>query len=541
MATITLTEYADGRIFQRKTNEKADITISGTYTESPSPTSIEARIVYHSTSNEVITWTEIDSSPSGGVFSGELEVPQGYWYDIQVRFSNDVSVVDNGINKFGVGLIFLCSGASNMYRMFSEGYSLLSASNGTRWMRAVDGYSWNILPEYDGAIKLANTINNALSAPVALLDTNIGGMAILEKAESSPGKYWLNEAEGTQYDNLKTLVENAGGSVEGVLWMQGEREALDDHDFVTQTEYYNGLTQFVSNLRRDLDYPQEVMPFYVGIIGRYTSSSSTDERWTTIKNAILQFYESDDNVFIGCVAHTFNLSDGIHYNIASRTIEGNRYAQSILESMGETSDGYGPRILYHEQVDSTNVDVVIQHSNGTDFTPTSNISGFSVLDDGVAKGISIVNRQDANTIRITVASALTGEITVRYMYGQSPNVGAYVRDNTTTALPLWDDGDIDLSTTTSTSTSSSTTTTSSSTTTTSSSTTTTTSSSTSTSSTTTTPFSYGIIKGNNNEVALKGEGLVGTIDGSTNEHIKKGDDYSVGKEGSNNDIALHSN
>ncbi len=60
------------------------MTVSGTYSNM-NWNRVEARVLQHGTSTPVIDWTTIDSTPGGGTFSGNLTVPQGGWYNVEVR------------------------------------------------------------------------------------------------------------------------------------------------------------------------------------------------------------------------------------------------------------------------------------------------------------------------------------------------------------------------------------------------------------------------------------------------------------------------
>jgi hypothetical protein len=110
--SITLADFEDGRIFQRRGRSR-NIMVSGTYTGMPK--AIEARVVSDGTLEEIVPWTAIDTSPKNGIFLGELlHVPQGGWYNIQVRYRNNHGVSSRGTHKWGVGILVGCLGQSNM-------------------------------------------------------------------------------------------------------------------------------------------------------------------------------------------------------------------------------------------------------------------------------------------------------------------------------------------------------------------------------------------------------------------------------------------
>ena len=96
-AAITLTDFADGRIFQRQ-GTRADIVVSGTYTGSLQ--AIEARVVQSDTQAQIVPWRVIDPAPANGIFVGRLtKVPQGGWYSLQVRSQGNHRIMANGRNR----------------------------------------------------------------------------------------------------------------------------------------------------------------------------------------------------------------------------------------------------------------------------------------------------------------------------------------------------------------------------------------------------------------------------------------------------------
>ena len=120
--SIALADFEDDRVFQRE-GQSAAIVVSGTYKGQLE--AIEARVVKSNTFEEIVAWTVIDDAPRNGIFVGELmNVPQGGWYNLQVRSQNDPAVGVNGKNKWGVGMLIACLGQSNMKEWFYTGDKL---------------------------------------------------------------------------------------------------------------------------------------------------------------------------------------------------------------------------------------------------------------------------------------------------------------------------------------------------------------------------------------------------------------------------------
>ena len=78
-------DFANYRVFQRDIGGTSkSVTISGTYSNM-NWNRVDARVLQHRHQYEVVDWTTIDSTPGGGTFSGILTVPQGGWYNIEIR------------------------------------------------------------------------------------------------------------------------------------------------------------------------------------------------------------------------------------------------------------------------------------------------------------------------------------------------------------------------------------------------------------------------------------------------------------------------
>lgn len=98
----------------------------------------------------------------------------------------------------------------------------------------------------------------------------------------------------------------------------------------------------------------------------------------------------------------------------------------------------GPALLSTTPISTTQTRVTIKHGAGSDFTPTSGITGFSMFDSGgAALAISAAVRETTTTILLTHAS--TGGNSASLYY--SPNAGAaddatQVHDNSALALPM---------------------------------------------------------------------------------------------------------
>ena len=82
--------------------------------------------------------------------------------------------------------------------------------------------------------------------------------------------------------------------------------------------------------------------------------------------------------------------------------------------------------------------MTLNHRGGTDITPATGITGFEVFDNGSSVTITSATRYAANAVQLTLSrTILSGHtVTLRYLYGMTPNVTGLVKDNSALALPL---------------------------------------------------------------------------------------------------------
>ena len=242
---LTLTDIEPDRIFQRQ-GKGADIVVTGTFTGVSGP--VEARVVADVSDAVAVPWTVVDGSPENGLFTGILhQVPQGGWYRLQVRSGIAPWTVEAGQNRWGVGMLVACIGQSNMREWFYTGKDhqpspLLRVYRDGQWIQP--GTAGN------GALAMGNRLTAALKIPVGLLDYSVNGTGLTAKAEWGRG-FWLDTGPEGIYRHMVDGVNATGGSVEYVVWMQGEADAA--RGTVSREEYRAALERLVNDqIRSDI-------------------------------------------------------------------------------------------------------------------------------------------------------------------------------------------------------------------------------------------------------------------------------------------------
>jgi hypothetical protein len=432
-------------VYQRNVStEDRDITFSGEYNCS-SPSAIKYRIVDNGTDNAITghDWQVLDSSPSGGSFSGTASsVPQGGWYNTDVRCDDSGTDVYNGTVKWGVGMVVVTAGQSNMSYMFTYGsdvepYDLLATVSGSS-TGPLSGEN-----NANGSNTFGNTLVDALSIPIFITNSAYPGSGLTYDGNNT--YYWL-DFDGGVYQQVINHTNKVDYEVEFILWNQGVSDASS---LVSYSAYETGMASLATRLRTDLTNmsSETTLPLILSITGRYTAvyeedPPAGDKGYYDIRTAQADAVDNDNDMYVGADAVTISLRDGIHYTDAGMTTMGERMAQAVLYILGEKTYYRGPQVTGGTEHSLTQTDVTILHGGGTDFTPTTDIVGFEVAENDVWE-TATGERINATTIRLT-HSSMRGVRKIRYLYGRNPSPSANVNiidsnvvyDNTALALPL---------------------------------------------------------------------------------------------------------
>lgn len=410
---VSVAGIANNRIYQRN-GTSYNLPISGTYTGAAS--NVQARVMSGST--EVVGWTTVATGLSGGTWSGSITVPQGGMYTLDVRLRTAGGTVLSSVTaagSFGVGALFGVIGSSSPQRWFSIGTGTPNAL-----CRKFNEDGWATLGSSGVAsINFCNRVVADLGIPVGLLDYGVSGSRLSEW-QNTANANWLAFSSG---------VQAVGGKLEGVIQAVGYNDATGNVS--SRASHTSNLGVLASNVRSLTSQPS--LPVYV--IQSQRRVGGSDTQFNRLRPAEYDFTQTP-NVYLAATSIDLALiSDGIHPDASGYAMQGARVGEVVSHKMGGATCSRGPRITGITAVSATVTDVTITHSCGEDFTPTSGITGFVVLDGGTSKAISGAVRQNATTIRLTHAS-VSGSRSVQYQVGANPSVSGAVKDDSALALPL---------------------------------------------------------------------------------------------------------
>ena len=451
-AAIAVNDFADYRVFQRAIGGASkSVSISGTYANM-NWDHVEASVVQHGTDTAVIGWTTIDSTPGGGTFSGNITVPQGGWYNVEVRALDSTGSVigsSRGTHKWGVGMIILIIGQSNMsgrgQAPFTAANSDLAVNynNAGTWEHLADPYddeSPASAVDYDNNIAagsmipgIANSLLQTFDFPIAFVPASKGGSNLYVNG-SNYGWAYRNPSNhfdtSTLYGQSITKAQSVGG-VELIIMHQGEADLSACR---TEVNYEADFATMIGHYRQDL-YAE--IPIFICQLG--TVGGGTDAGVTGIRSAQHDL-DNGTNIFMGATAMEMPRIDAWHYDTPALTVVGTRLANAIKYYFGQSIYSRGPFIASASFSDASRNQVIVtlNHRGGTDITPATGITGFGVFDNGVSVSITSAVRYTANSVRLTLSSSISSghTVTLRYLWGMTPNVSGLVKDNTPLALPL---------------------------------------------------------------------------------------------------------
>lgn len=428
------------------------VTISGTYDGVKAD--VEARIVSADDGSEIVPWTMTELS--GSSFSSEITIPQGGWYKLELRASDENGIIKelSPENKFGVGINILCIGQSNMVgtgalanntsantdgrTSYTEANDLAANfSNGT-WKHLKDPYDDNagsMIPS------LANELTEQYGIPIGFVPAAASGAGLAV----DPDNKWPNwitrfEDDHYKYDSLNIYgrslqrAKDAGG-VELIIMNQGEH----DVSMGTESEVYEQMmNDLYSYYSEDL---YENIPLFICQLGASASPIDAYKGKDDIMTGIRAAQDRCDNgttIFMAATETDLSKNkDEIHFTVSSLDIIGQRMANAIMYYYGDSDYYRGAYINSAEFADSNStIDVHITHRGGTDFTPENNITGFSIYDNGEEKEIISAEKISSDTVRLTLAEPIEGVGTLRYLYGKTPDISGMIKDNTPLALPM---------------------------------------------------------------------------------------------------------
>lgn len=244
---LTLTSPSDYQVVQRQTQSAGKIVVEGSVNIPPKsaaspPNRLQARLSGNSLPGQ---WQLLPFDARVPKFRGEVDVPVGGWYRLDVRLLTDEQTVAEAVvEHVGMGEVFVIAGQSNSGNYGSEKQStktgLVAAFSGTNWQLAHDpqpgagGGGGSFMPAF------GDQLAERLGMPIGIVATGIGATSVREwlprgTPVANPPTLTGNvvtvgperwESAGNIFTRFTTRMKQLGPhGFRAVLWHQGESDA----------------------------------------------------------------------------------------------------------------------------------------------------------------------------------------------------------------------------------------------------------------------------------------------------------------------------
>lgn len=337
---IAVTSPYDWQFFARnKTTNTGNIAITGTYSGSTVPSSIEARW-------NGGAWTVIDAAPTGGAFSGTLSGLTSGNGTLEVRYSNATTVTDS-VDNVAIGAKFLFwgqsnfSGRANNAQTYSgtAGYFHKYTVTNNLWQQGADPFdtdtaSGSLFP------LLANYLVAQIGVPVAFIGVAAGSTAL--------SQWQSGQALNTRMLNYISAAASDG--LEGICSWIGETDAGNATSETTYKTQYNAVIDQLKTLTG-------VNSMLVAISGLALTDYANVRQW--INDIAASNANASDYV-----PQIWPLYQKIHYET---DVETTQAAQAIYEGIVDTyyATPFTGNITTHNITTTTkSLDMSIGHNIG---------------------------------------------------------------------------------------------------------------------------------------------------------------------------------
>jgi hypothetical protein len=247
---LILSSPLDYQVVQRSTPAAGRLVVAGSIAveskTNPLPDKLEVMVTGKSLSGDLPgSWQPLPCDDRVAGFHGELNLPAGGWYRLEVRaFCHGAPVASAVVEHIGIGEIFVIAGQSNSANYGEEKHQtqtgMVAAFDGARWQLAADpmpgagGKKGSFMPLFGDAMV------EKFSVPIGIVAMGIGSTSVREwlpdgtrltrlppltrNLETIGNGQW--EVSGNIFENFTARMKLLGtNGFRAVLWHQGESDA----------------------------------------------------------------------------------------------------------------------------------------------------------------------------------------------------------------------------------------------------------------------------------------------------------------------------
>jgi len=304
--SLHLRSPLDYQVFQRQKGATTLVAIAGDFqTEikgTALPDTLETKISAKSVTGALTNdWQRLPCDSRVASFRGQLAVPAGGWYELNIRaLRNGVQVAVATVKHFGVGEVFVIAGQSNSANYGEERQrtktGLVAAFDGQCWQLANDpqpgagGNRGSFMPLFGDALA------ERLGVPIGIVARGVGSTSVREWLPPGtrilrlspltrnvitigPGEWEVN---GKIFNDFTSRMAQLGPyGFRAVLWHQGESDANqgDPERTLPGEQYRRCLEQLIRESRKVIGWEA---PWFVAQV---SSHGSKEDRSSDIRAA----------------------------------------------------------------------------------------------------------------------------------------------------------------------------------------------------------------------------------------------------------------
>ena len=280
------------------------------------------------------------------------------------------------------------------------------------------------------------------TSAVETLNTAVGASAADRAAtgSSTSTNYWWDLDAGVPGPRLLEAIEDirqAGGTVDGIVWIQGEQDGVGISEGWTTVDRYKQATLAIfDHFRAELGDPD--LPFYIQQIGTDTDASEA-AGYHEIRRAQIDLADPAGGIHLATVSYDQPLRDSVHFTPEGYGELGARMARYIADAEGTSGvDGaVGPQIGDVAVTAGRDLVLTIAHDAGSDLS-AGGYDGFRVVGAGGAVALASADRLGPDTIGLDLGADPGLRFTVSYINGAASwDLADVVRDDAPDlSLPL---------------------------------------------------------------------------------------------------------
>lgn len=264
-------------------------------------------------------------------------------------------------------------------------------------------------------------------------------------AETNPShatKYWWDESINAPGLLLQAVYDKVTYTPDFVHISLGTNDRSSGA-FATKTQFKNAYQALCASI--NARWPTaKILVQKIGTATAISGASNNKDRnaqW--VRESHIETVDELSYAYFSNEVFDQAATDSVHPNSFAEL--GKRVARRCAELQGYTVNGgtEGATLVSASATGANTLTATISHDAGTDFTPTTGISGFVVFSDGVLNVVTAAARASATTINITTTDSLGVANTLYYIYGMMSTAvdSGYdytqvVVDNSTNAMPL---------------------------------------------------------------------------------------------------------